>query len=78
MARRIGTEDSWDDEVPPDDDDLTVECPHCGQQIYEESERCAYCEKYISDEDSPPTRKPWWIIVGVLVCLYVVYRWIAG
>jgi hypothetical protein len=26
----------------------------------------------------PPSRKPWWLIVGVLLCLYAVYRWIAG
>jgi hypothetical protein len=41
--------------------------------------RCPHCENYLSEEDeAAPSRKPWWIIVGVLVCLYVVYRWIVG
>jgi hypothetical protein len=37
-----------------------------------------YCEHYISEEDAPPARKPWWIILGTLLCLYIVYRWIMG
>jgi hypothetical protein len=60
----------------PDDED-TIPCPHCGKQIYDESERCPYCETYISEEDdAQPTRKPWWIIICALLCLYAVYRWI--
>ena len=31
-----------------------------------------------SEEDAPPVRKPLWIIVGTLLCIYVVYRWIMG
>jgi hypothetical protein len=38
--------------------------------------RCPYCEHYISDEDAPPRRRPWWLVIGVVVCLYAVYRWI--
>ena len=45
-------------------------------EILEDSERCPSCERYISKEDLPVTPKPWWIIVGVMACLYVVYRWI--
>ena len=51
-------------------------CPHCGRRILEESERCPHCEKYLSREDAPYVRKPLWIWVGVIACLYVVYRWI--
>lgn len=56
----------------------TVPCPHCGREVYEDAERCPYCENYISEEDTPPSssRKPWWLIVGVLLCLYAVYRWV--
>jgi hypothetical protein len=66
------------DDAYGDDDDVTIPCPHCGREIHEEAERCPHCEKYLSDEDSPPTRKPWWIYLGVAVCLYLVYRWIVG
>jgi uncharacterized paraquat-inducible protein A len=85
MPRRYDAEDSWDDDldldedpVDPDDhdEDATRPCPHCHLEIHEESERCPYCGTYISREDAPSARKPWWIIVGVVACLYVVYRWV--
>ncbi len=73
-------DDAWDDE---DDggqsgEDRTIPCPYCRHPIYEDSQRCPACGNYISEEDAVPARKPWWIIVGALVVLYVVYRWIVG
>jgi hypothetical protein len=88
MARWAEEEDSWDDNLDLDDDEIdvpdeeddepTIPCPYCHKEIHEDSQRCPYCEQYISREDSPPSRKPWWIILGALACLYVVYRWIVG
>lgn len=86
MPRRTRDEYEWDDdeswpgEEPADADEgaPTGPCPYCRREIYEDVERCPYCERYITAADAPPARKPWWIIVGALVCLYVVYRWIAG
>lgn len=75
MARRDYDEEDWDGS---DEDEPTVPCPYCKREILEDSPRCPYCENYISAEDTPPARKPWWLILGVIVCLYVVYRWIAG
>ena len=68
-------EDVWDDN---EDEDTTVPCPHCRRPIYEDSPRCPHCGNYISEEDTVPGRKPWWIILEVSLALYVVYRWIAG
>ena len=59
-----------------DEDDSTVPCPYCGQQMYEDSPRCPHCGQYISEEDAPPSRARWWIILGVLLCLCVVLVWI--
>jgi len=62
-----------------DDDDLdTIPCPYCRRDIAEDTPRCPYCENYLSEEDSaaPPEAKPWWLILGVIACLYAVYRWI--
>lgn len=91
MARRVAEDEDWgedddsdfdgveEDEVDGDDDEEpTIPCPYCQRQIHEDAQRCPYCERYISAEDAPPAQKPWWIIVGILVCLYIVYRWIVG
>jgi hypothetical protein len=74
-----GPDDEEESGEPVDDDEeSTVPCRYCKRPIYEDAPRCPHCEQYISDEDSPPARKPWWIIVGTVVCLYIVYRWVAG
>jgi hypothetical protein len=88
MPRWTDRNDAWDDEPEdddwpdddgyPDDDEPTVPCPYCGREIHEESPRCPYCGNYLSAADAPPPRKPWWLVVGVVVCLYAVYRWIVG
>ena len=86
MARRRAENEEWDeresdagdDEEASDGDESTISCPCCKRQIHEDAQRCPYCENYISDEDSPPARKPWWIFLGTLLCLYIVYRWIVG
>ncbi len=72
--------DAWDDEEDggQGDDDTTIPCPYCRRPIYEDSQRCPHCGNYISEEDAPAARKPWWIIVGALVVLYVLYRCIVG
>jgi hypothetical protein len=61
-----------------EEQDGTVPCPYCGRPVYEDSPRCPHCASYISEEDTPPRRKPWWLIIGALVCLLIVLRWIMG
>jgi hypothetical protein len=89
MPRRVSEEDDWDDEDVRDGDDEyetdsfdndepTVPCPNCQREIHEDSPCCPHCGSYVSREDQPPASKPWWIIIGTLACLYVIYRWIAG
>ena len=83
MARRNEfEEDDWDDEESEgydDDSDSTIPCPYCRRDIHEDAQRCPYCERYISEEDAPPARKP---VVDYyrwrFICLYIVYRWMAG
>lgn len=70
--------DEEDEDAEEDDDEPTVPCLYCKRQIHEDSERCPYCEQYISTEDAPRGQKPWWIMAGVVLCLYVVFRWIVG
>jgi hypothetical protein len=87
MPRRT-IDDDWDDDGEDwrdsvddddsDDEESTVPCPYCNRSLLEDVLCCPFCGNYISDEDAPPARKPWWMIVGVLVCLYIVYRWTTG
>ncbi len=72
---REDDEPSWGEQAGDDDDDYTIPCPWCKRPIHEDAEQCPYCEHYISEEDAPPKRKPWWIIVGVLICFYLIYHW---
>ncbi|MCE9554534.1 MAG: zinc ribbon domain-containing protein [Planctomycetes bacterium] len=78
-------DDDFDDdefeEGSGDDDDSfdTVPCPYCRQPIHEDAVRCPHCENYISTVDAPRfTFRPWWIILGVVVCLAIVYVWVTG
>ncbi len=79
MAREV-EDDDWDGddwgEEPADDDDATTPCPYCGQPIYEDAPRCPHCERYVSAEDAPPPRKPWWVIAGLFACLLCAYLWV--
>lgn len=70
-------DDEWDDFEDENDDEPTVPCPHCRQEIHEDSQRCPHCEQYISQEDSPRQLKPRWVIIGAVMCLLVlVTPWI--
>jgi hypothetical protein len=79
MPYRDLEEEDWDDEEWDDEDQApTVDCPHCGSEVYEDAQRCPHCGEYLSEEDAPPERKPLWIVIGAAACLYIVYRWIVG
>ena len=70
----------WDeeDDEPDDDDeddDRTVPCPHCRRPVFEDAEWCPNCSRYLSYEDAP-RRHPWWIVIGVLACLFVILGWV--
>lgn len=71
----VDDEDVYDEYGDEDLDEPTVPCPYCSREIHEDAQRCPHCEQYISAEDAPARRKPWWILIGVALCLYVVYRW---
>ncbi len=70
--------EDWDDDGDPDDEEPTVPCPYCRREIHEDAERCPHCGQYISSADAPAAAKPWWVMIGVAVCLYLVYRWTFG
>lgn len=60
---------------PEEADDERLPCPACRALIYADSERCPACGHYVSNEEVS-LRRPWWIVVGVLVCLAVAIYWV--
>lgn len=76
--RREHEEMEPDREVTPlenDDDDDLIPCPYCRRPIYEDSERCPECGKYLSREDAP-LMLPTWVVVGVVLALMVTMLWV--
>jgi len=69
-------EDSGADDWNDRDEDSTVPCPYCRREIFEDAVRCPHCGEYISEEDAPPLEKPWWIIVGAMLCLAAIPIWV--
>lgn len=80
MPRRLHDDYLEDDEYPdPDDADEdsadTIPCPYCRKPIFEEAERCPYCENYLSQEDAP-SHVPPWLAVGALLALAAALTWV--
>jgi hypothetical protein len=65
-------------ETSEDDEDLTIPCPHCGEEVYEEALRCPACGEYVTERGRIFTRKPVWVFVGVAVSALIVLFWIVS
>jgi hypothetical protein len=61
-----------------EDDDPTMPCPHCGEDVYDDAEQCPACGQYLTREGAPAATRPWWILIGVAVCLVIVILWMLG
>ncbi len=59
-----------------EDANETTPCPYCGEAIHEESDHCARCKNYLSEEDQPGKMKPLWLIIAAIVCVLVAATWI--
>jgi hypothetical protein len=82
MPRWADDDESWEDDSvePPDygdDDDAETEtCPHCHRPIHEDVQRCPYCNQYLSTLDAPRSHKLWWVLIGVVICVYLGTKWL--
>ena len=75
----------WDTDDDPDDeddwsedeaDDGLMDCPYCGEEMYDDSIRCPNCGRYLSREDGGEGKKPTWIIVTAVVLLVMMLSWL--
>lgn len=58
----------YDDHGPP-----TVPCPHCGKEVFEDSEQCPRCGNYLSKEDGPAAgRGGTWVVLMILAVLAAI------
>lgn len=75
---RLSDDDDWNESGFQADDDTgeTIPCPYCRKDVYEGAEQCPHCRQYLSSEDAPVSQKPWWIVAGAIVCLFVTYFWV--
>jgi len=68
-------DDDLSEDVDDDDDDVsssdTSPCPYCHKQIYADADVCPYCGNFVALADLK-SRKPIWIIVGVILCVIAV------
>jgi uncharacterized membrane protein YvbJ len=86
MGRYDVAEDYEDDPEDPDESDMdedqgdefaeTMECPHCGRDVYDGVEQCPHCRQYLLHDHSHPSRKPHWIIwTAVVLLAIIIYFW---
>jgi hypothetical protein len=86
MRRRNSRSDDDDDDddvdpegpdardLPDDDPDATdtVDCPHCGAEVYVGSERCPACGEYVTDAAMARRSIPLWVTLTVIFCIALV------
>ena len=70
MAWTPDDEEDLEDEESGDSRE-TSPCPHCGEDIYDDAERCPACGMYISDEDAPRRGWPAWMWIAAILALVV-------
>jgi predicted RNA-binding Zn-ribbon protein involved in translation (DUF1610 family) len=83
MASWQDDDDELNEAEDPDESDQdsgeesgTLPCPNCGEDVWEEAERCPHCGEYITPGIGSD-RKPWWVIVAAILALLAVLLWLA-
>ena len=64
--------DSLDQDAEDDPDAMTVPCPHCGADVFDEADVCPRCGNFILHEDQRNKHRPVWLMIAVIVCLAIV------
>ncbi len=46
-----------------DDETPVAPCPECGEDVYDDAQRCPACGEYVTHRPSVWTGRPWWWIL---------------
>ncbi len=79
MLEDTKSSDDWDDDGDSFEDDeepVMVPCPYCREEMFEDSPRCPSCGMYVSEEETPPPSKPFWVLATIVICLIVALIWL--
>lgn len=59
-----------------DNEEVTIECPNCGEAVHEDSPRCPYCGEWMVFDASPAFRRAhgwfWPVTVAILIAIMLV------
>ena len=67
-------DDPHESDMDDDDAPEVVPCPFCGKPNSEDADICPRCGNFVSADDAP-RRHPWWIWMGLALCVLVVLFW---
>ena len=79
MSRRDWDDEPLEDWEDPDpdyaedeDEAELVDCPACGEPVYEDAEQCPYCGEYIIHSTSMLSDRPSWMVALFLAGVIAV------
>jgi hypothetical protein len=68
--------DDLDDREYPDiedDEEMTIPCPKCGAEVFDDAEQCPACGSYLIHDTRVWSGKSiWWIALGLLGIIAVI------
>lgn len=61
-----------DQDLDNDEEDELIDCPACGQSIYDDTEKCPYCGDWIVATAGSTARNRIWILGAILALMSMI------
>lgn len=69
----------WEDDLDDNGEEaVTIDCPICGEAMYDDAPQCPACGHYLTDDDLQHGSKPLWVVLTALICLALAVGWALG
>ena len=63
-----------EDLIDAENDDECLECPSCGSEIHEDTQKCPYCGDWIVPHQAAAEQRHWiWILAALMAILGIVW-----